>query len=70
MYMLVLEQTTISTLQHPAKVWEEFVDGVCSILKRTQLEIFLHHINSLHQSMNFTMEKESNGELAFLDTFI
>ena len=68
--MLALEQISISTLLHPPKVWEEFIDGVYAILKRTQLEIFLHHINSLHQSMNFTMEKESNGELAFLDTFI
>ena len=52
------------------KVWERFVDDVYSIVKRTQLENFFHHINNLHQNIKFTMEEESNGELAFLDTLL
>ena len=31
---------------------------------------FFHHINNLHQNIKFTMEEESNGELAFLDTLL
>ena len=34
------------------------------------LENFFHHINNLHQNIKFTMEEESNGEPAFLDTFL
>ena len=34
------------------------------------LENFFHHINNLHQNIKFTMEKESNGQLAFLDTLL
>ena len=34
------------------------------------LENFFHHINNLHQNIKFTMEEESNGELAFLDTLL
>ena len=34
------------------------------------MENLLHHINNLHQNVKFTMEKESNGELAFLDTLL
>ena len=69
--MQAYERTPITTaLMHPAKVWEEFADDVYSILKRTHLENFFHHINKLHQNIKFTMEEESNGELAFLDTLL
>ena len=69
-YMQAYERTAITTALHPPKVWERFVDDVYSILKRTHLEIFFHHINNLHQNIKFTMEEESNGELAFLDTLL
>ena len=64
------ETTAISTSLHPPKVWERFVDDVYSIVKRMHLEDFFHHINNLHQNTKFTMEEESNGELAFLDTLL
>ena len=69
-YMQVHESTAISTALHPPKVWERFVDDVYSIVKHTHLENFFHHINNLHQNIKFTMEEESNGELAFLDTLL
>ena len=53
---------------HLSKVWEQLVDDVYSILKCTHWENFFHHINNLHQNIVFTMEEESNGELAFLDS--
>ena len=64
------ERTSITTALHPPKVWQRFVDYVYSILKRTHLENFLYYINSLHQNMKFTMEEESNGGPAFLDTLL
>ena len=69
-YMQSYERTAITTALHHPKVWEQFVDDVYSILKRTHLQNFFHHINSLHQNIKFTMEEESNGELAFLDTLL
>ena len=59
-----------TTALHPPKVLEQFFDDVYSILKQTYLENFFHHINNLHQNIKFTMKKESNGELAFLDTLL
>ena len=69
-YMQAYERTAITTAMHPPKVWERFVDDVYSILKRTHLENFFHHINNLHQNIKFAMEEESNGELALLDTLL
>ena len=66
--MQAYERTDITTALHAPKVCERFVDDVYSILKCTHLENFFHHINNLHQNIKFTMEEESNGELAFLDT--
>ena len=68
--MQTYEHTVITTVLHPPKVWEQFVDDVCSILKRTHLENFFNNINNLHQNIKFTMEEESNGELTFLDTLL
>ena len=46
------------------------VDDVYSILKRTHLENVFHHMNDLYENIIFTVEEKSNGELAFLDTFL
>ena len=57
-YMQAQEQTAMSTALYPPKVWERFADDT------------FHHINNFHQNTKFTMEEESNGELAFLDTLL
>ena len=62
------KETTMSTALHPPKVWERFDDVVYSILKFTHVESFFHPIND--QNISFTMEEESNGELAFSDTML
>ena len=64
------EHTAISTALHLRKVWEQFVDDVYSIPKRTHQENVFHHINNLYQNIKFTMAEGSNGELAFLDTLL
>ena len=69
-YMQAYECTAITMALHPPKVWEQVVNDVYSILKHTHLENFFHHINNLHENIKFTMEEESNGELAFLDTLL
>ena len=60
----------ITAISVALKVWKQFVDDVCSHLKCTHLENFFHHINSLHQNIKSTMEKEINRELACLNTLI
>ena len=68
--MQASERTAKTTALHPPKVCQRFVDDVYSILKPTHLENLFHHINNLHRNTKFTIEEESNGELAFLDTLL
>ena len=65
-YLQAYERNAITTALHPAKVWERFVDGVCSILKRTHLETFFHHINNLHQNIKFIKESLLTKSLGVL----
>ena len=67
-YVKVHEQTAISTALNPLKFWGSLVGNVSSILKCTYLEKFCHNIENPHENIKFTMENESNGDLAFLDT--
>ena len=69
-YMQAYEHTAISMAPHPPKVWEWFVEDIYSIFKRMHLENFFHHINNFQQNIKFTMQEESDGELAFLDTLL
>ena len=69
-YMQAHERTAITTILHPLKGWEPIFGDVYFILKRGRLESFFHHINYLHQNIEFTMEEQSNGELALLDTLL
>ena len=69
-YMQARKHTAISSALHSQKVLGQLVDDVYSVLKRTHLEKLFHHINNLHQNIKFTMEEESNAELAFLETLL
>ena len=53
------KQTPISTAINPSKVWEQFVDDIYSIRKRTQLGKFFYHINNFHQNIKFTIDEQS-----------
>lgn len=52
--------------------WYRYVDDVLACFKGTnrQLQNFLHYINSVHSKIQFTVEKEDNNEINFLDLTI
>ena len=60
-YMQAHEDTAISMVLHPPKVWEQFVDDLYSILIHTHLENLFYHINNLHQNIKFTLEEQSKS---------
>ena len=59
------------TLVHaPSKMYFRYMDDILMIIDVRDLESKLEEINSLHTSLRFTVEREDNGELPFLDMLL
>ena len=52
------------------RFWKRYVDDTCTALHPDQLPAFHRHLNSIEASIQFTLEPDENGKLAFLDTVI
>ena len=65
-----IEEMAIKTTFAPPKTWKQFVDDSFSIITKNAVETFHNTLNSLDPSIQFTLEHENNGKLAFLDTVI
>lgn len=71
-YMEDFENKAIETHQHKPNLWLRYVDDTFIIWKhgRDHLDRFLDHINSITESIKFTMEIEENNQLPFLDVLV
>ena len=63
-----VEETAISTAPHPPRWRFRYVDDSHSCLKKTQVNEFHDHLNSINPHLQFTVELEENRCLPFLDT--
>ena len=61
-----VEVRTISSYDFPPKFWKRYVDDVCMALKERPDTTFTDHLNPIEESINITVELESNNKLAFL----
>ena len=70
LYMESFEEQAIATSPYKPRVWKRYVDDTFTVLDRESVESFLQHLNNQQPSIRFTMETESGGKLAFLDTAV
>ena len=63
-----LEQQALATTTISPRFWKRYVDDVCSAIKPSQIDSLQSHLNSCQPSIQFTIETETNGSIAFLDT--
>ena len=72
MYMETLEEKSIQTSELKPKLWLRYVDDILVIWSHGEdtLDDFLEHLNTQNDAIKFTMEKENERELAFLDVKI
>ena len=55
----------------PPSLWRRFVDDTFVIMKKTQKESFISHINSIDDKIQFTIEdSREDGSMPFLDTLV
>ena len=69
-YMEMFEELALRTATTCPRIWKRYVDDTFCVMEMTHVHTFLEHLNSLHPTIKFTMELESDGHLAFLDTVL
>ena len=71
LYVEAFEKKAISTSPNPPSLCRRFVDDTFVIIKKTQKDSFIRHINSKDEKIQFTMEDSRNdGSMPFLDTLV
>ena len=71
LYMEYLEDELLPTLAEQPLLWLRYVDDVFIIWPdNLDFENFFSRVNTLAPTINFTVEKEANGCLPFLDTTV
>ena len=72
LYMEAFEKWALETSSQKSNLWIRYVDDVFAIWPHGDqaLDEFLTHLNSQHPAIQFTMEKEEDQKIAFLDVQI
>ena len=58
------------TIRGNAKLFARYMDDIIREIKRAKIDKKLEEINSLHENLKFTIEREEKGTLPFLDMLI
>ena len=70
LYMEHVEHTAITTFHTPPTLWLRYVDDTFCILNKDHIIDFHLHLNSICWHIQFTIEKEHNFSLSFLDVLV
>ena len=65
-----LAEKALATYPDPPSFRYRYVDDTLTSLKKSEKIDFLNHLNRLNPSIQFTMELEKDGTIAFLDCLI
>ena len=69
-YMEHVEHTAITTFHTPSPLWLRCVDDTFCILNKDHINDFHSHLKSICSHIQFTIEKEHNFFLFFLDVLV
>ena len=66
--MEYVEEKALLSALNPPKWWFRYIDDSHVCVKREHVDEFHSHLHSINANIKFTMEIESEGSIAFLDT--
>ena len=65
-----VEQEALSTFHTSPWFWRRYVDDTCTALPTNLVDSFHDHLNTIYPCIQFTIERESDGQLPFLDILL
>ena len=68
LFMEELEEEAMKIVEQKGfapRSWDRYVDDVFSVIKKSNLEFFLEHLNEQDPNIRFTTEEDRNNELPF-----
>ena len=66
-FMDELEKKAFEELEAPPRIWHRFVDDVISVINSLEEAVLLDHLNEQHPRITFTMERENDWKMPFMD---
>ena len=60
-----VEHRALTTALVSPSFWKQFVDDVISAVSQNEIVVLLQHLNSIETSIQFTIERETDGKLPF-----
>ena len=72
LFMEAFEERALESAVLRPRLWLRYVDDTFVLWPHSaeELDTFQDHLNSQHPAIQFTMEKESNGKIVFLDVLV
>ena len=70
LFMEEFERKALNTAPHRPKFWGRYVDDTGVVNQREYEQELFEHINSQHDSIQFTMEREKDNRLPMLDVMM
>ena len=66
-YMEMFEGMAVNTALVRPRIWKRNMDDIFCIMKEEHINSLLDHLNRQRPTIKFTMEKEENRSLPFMD---
>ena len=68
-FMEHIEERAIRSSPHPIILSRRYVDNTC-FLRKSSVEEVQKHLNSVSPAIQFTVERETDNQLPFLDVLV